>query len=70
MAKKRLNKNLVIVLTLLAFVMMIAASVLMLRRLQQRDPKYFVDLARQQASRGDAPTDRCGVDVGMYATAG
>jgi uncharacterized membrane-anchored protein len=39
MAGKRLNKNLVVGLTLCAFVMMVLLSVLMLLQLRQRDPK-------------------------------
>lgn len=45
MAKKKLNKNLVVALSLCGFTVMIFLSVLMLRRMAQRDPKYFVDLA-------------------------
>lgn len=46
MAKKRLNKNLVIVLSLCMFALMIVLAVIMLNQLQKRDPKYFVDLAQ------------------------
>lgn len=47
MAAKRLNKNLVIGLTLCGFCAMIALSVLMLQQLRRRDPQYFVDLAQR-----------------------
>src|SRR5262245_8074748 len=52
MAKKKLNKNLVITLSLCAFGGMIALAIVMLNRLQQRDPQYFVQLAEQQESAG------------------
>ena len=45
MARKRLNKNLVVTLTLSGFAMMVLLSVLMLTQLQKRDPKYFIALA-------------------------
>ncbi len=51
MAKRRLNKNLVVLLTLSAFAMMILLAVLMLGQLQKRDPKYFVALAEQSAEQ-------------------
>ena len=47
MAKKRLNKNLIVSLTLFTFVMMIVVSVLMIRQLRLRDPQHFVELAKQ-----------------------
>lgn len=53
MPKKRLNKKLVIMLTLFAFVMMTILSVLMLRQLQSGDPRRFVDLAEQFESKGE-----------------
>ncbi len=52
MAKKRLNKNVVIGLTLFTFVVMIALSIIMLNQLRKRDPAYFVVLA-EQAVAGD-----------------
>lgn len=51
MAKKRLNKNVVVGLTLFGFVGMIVLSVIMLSQLRKRDPKYFIDLAEQAVSR-------------------
>ncbi len=52
MAKKQLNRNLVIALTLCLFAVMIVLSALMLRRLQQRDPKYYIELADIAAADG------------------
>lgn len=49
MARKRLNKNVVIALTLFAFAMIVVLSVLMLWQLQRRDPKYFVEHAEEAA---------------------
>ncbi|MEK7731281.1 MAG: hypothetical protein AAB363_05420, partial [Planctomycetota bacterium] len=51
MARRRLNKNLVVVLTLSGFAMMILLAVLMLGQLQKRDPKYFVALAERSAEQ-------------------
>jgi len=48
MARKRLNKNVVIGLTLAAFACMIVLSIVMLRQLQQRDPAYMVEMAKRQ----------------------
>lgn len=56
MAKKELNKNIVVALTLLAFLIMIFASVVMLRQLQSRDPKYYTDLAQEYDRHGDWQT--------------
>jgi len=56
MAKKQLNKNLVVFLTLSAFLMMVIASVLMLRQLQSRDPVYYTELARRYEGDGDWET--------------
>lgn len=50
MAKKKLNKNLVIVLSLCTFALMLVLAVIMLSQLQKRDPKYFVDLAQNAAN--------------------
>ena len=52
MAKQRLNKNVVIGLTLFTFVVMIVLSIIMLNQLRKRDPAYFVVLA-EQAVAGD-----------------
>ncbi|MDO8629219.1 MAG: hypothetical protein Q7R41_01895, partial [Phycisphaerales bacterium] len=52
MAKKKLNKNLVIAITLGMFAVMIILSALMLRQLQQRDPRYFIELANNAATQG------------------
>jgi len=49
MARRQLNKNLVVVLALTGFAMMILLAVLMLSQLQKRDPKYFVALAQRAA---------------------
>lgn len=50
MARKRLNKTLVVALSLCAFTTMIVVSALMLQRLAQRDPKYFVELAQKASA--------------------
>jgi len=50
---KRLNKNLVVVLSMLAFVVVIIASYVWLRGLQPRDPQKSADLAKQSAERGE-----------------
>jgi len=55
MATKQLNKRLVVTLTLVAFVAIILLSVLMLSRLQHRDPKYFVELAEASAKQQQWP---------------
>ena len=47
MAKKRLNKNVVVGLTLFGFVLMIVLSIIMLSQLRKRDPAYFIVLAEQ-----------------------
>lgn len=52
MAQKRLNKSVVVGLTLFGFACMIFASFLMLRNLRQVDPKHFVALAEQYAQKG------------------
>ena len=56
MAKKRLNKNVVIGLSLVGFLIIIVTSVLMLRQLQSRDPKYYAALAERYADQGDFKT--------------
>ena len=53
MAGKRLNKNLIVSLTLFTLVMIVVVSVLMLRQLKQRDPKHFLELAQQYEREGD-----------------
>lgn len=53
MARKRLNKNLVVALTLSGFAMMIVLAMVMIGRLQQRDPRHFVELAEQREAQGD-----------------
>ena len=45
MAKKRLNKNVVVALTLSSFLVIIVLSVLMLRQLQRGDPQRLAQLA-------------------------
>lgn len=47
MARKRLNKNVVVGLSLFGFFCVIVASVLMLRQLQKSDPEHFVSLAQR-----------------------
>ena len=47
MARKRLNKNLVGALTLLTYVVIIVLSAVILNRLRQADPKYFIELAQR-----------------------
>lgn len=49
---KRLNKNLIIVLTIAAFGVILALSVVMLQRIERSDPKYFVELAMRAAEAG------------------
>ena len=56
MTRKRLNKNLIVSLTLCMFVMIIVLSVLMLQQLKRRDPKYFVELAQQYENQQDWQT--------------
>ena len=51
MAQKRLNKNMVVGLTIFGFACMILASFLMLRNLRDVDPKHFVSLAEQYAAQ-------------------
>ncbi len=47
MARKRLNKNIVIGLTLFSMAVMVLLAVLMLRQLQRRDPQHFITLAKE-----------------------
>lgn len=47
MAKRKLNKNVVVGVTLFTFLLMIVLSVIMLNQLQRRDPTYFIELAEQ-----------------------
>ena len=56
MAKRQLNKNVVIALTLFMFLIMIIASVLMLRQLQSRDPAYYTELAERYERDGNWET--------------
>ncbi len=51
MAKKQLNKNLVLVLMVLASIVMIALSAMMLHQLQPDDPAHFVALAEEAKAR-------------------
>ncbi len=46
MARKRLNKNIVIGLTLFSMAAIVFVAVLMLRQLENRDPQHFVALAQ------------------------
>lgn len=52
MARKKLNKNLVITLTLFVFASVIVLSVLMLRQLQRSDPQHFIALAEKYKAEG------------------
>lgn len=47
MARRRLNKNLVVGLTLAAFAAMVVLSVIMLQQLQQRDPRHMIEVAKR-----------------------
>ena len=53
MAKKRLNKNMIVALTLFSLAMLVVLSVLILRQVMHRDPSYFVALAVQSEREGD-----------------
>ena len=53
MAKKRLNKNVVVGLTLAGFVGMILVAVVLLRLQQSRGPKFFVATAEQAVANED-----------------
>jgi len=44
---KQLNKNLIVILTIIAFGVILALSVVMLQRIERSDPKYFVELAER-----------------------
>ncbi|MFQ5495853.1 MAG: hypothetical protein ACE5EX_10785, partial [Phycisphaerae bacterium] len=47
MAQKRLNKNLIVAMTLMGCALVVAASAVALSRLKLRDPEYYIELARQ-----------------------
>ena len=53
MAKRRLNKNLVIALTLFSFLVIIVLSVLMLKQLQKGDPERLMQLAQAHEEKGE-----------------
>ncbi|MEK6676859.1 MAG: tetratricopeptide repeat protein, partial [Planctomycetota bacterium] len=53
MAKKQINKNVVVLLSLFGFTGVILVSALMLRQLQQRDPQHFVTLAERYRQSSD-----------------
>jgi tetratricopeptide (TPR) repeat protein len=53
MARKRLNRKLIIGLTLLVFAGIVLLSVVMLNQLRQRDPQFFADLAEQARAGGE-----------------
>lgn len=53
MAKQRLNKNVVGIVSVLVFLGMVAASVAMLYQLRQRDPAHFVELADRYRESGE-----------------
>lgn len=50
MAQKRLNKTLVVAVALFGFAAILGLSALMLSRLKQQDPKYFVELGDRAAA--------------------
>lgn len=56
MPRKQINKGLVVSLSLILFVVTVVVSALTFRRLQQRDPEYFVALAQRYADREDWAT--------------
>ena len=56
MAKKQLNKTVVVGIALFGFLMAICASVLMLRQLRTRDPQHYINLAERYESEEDFPT--------------
>ncbi len=49
---KQLNKSLIVALTIAAFGVILALSVVMLQRIERSDPKYFVELAERTAEAG------------------
>ncbi len=53
MAQRRLNKNVIAGFTFFLFAAIIVLSVVMVRRLQQRDPKHFVALAEGYRDTGE-----------------
>ena len=53
MARKRINKNMIVALTLFCLAMVVVLAALMLRQVKQRDPTYFVELAKQSEAQGD-----------------
>lgn len=53
MARKRLNKKLVIGLTVFSFLTVVILSALMLRQLQTGDPQHLVTVAEQYAKKGE-----------------
>ncbi len=53
MAKKRLNKKLVLLLSVFVSICMIVLSIMMLRQLQSADPQRFVDLAKAAEAEGN-----------------
>ncbi len=53
MTARRINKSVVVSLTLFVFAMTIVSAILVLRRVQQRDPAYFVEIARQYEQNGE-----------------
>jgi len=53
MARRKLNKNVVVGVSLAAFGTMFVLSVLMLGELQKSDPQHFVDFAQRYEAEGD-----------------
>ena len=50
---KKVNKNMVAVLTAFGFVLMTAAAIVMILQLRATDPQVFVDRAKQHAENGE-----------------
>ena len=50
LVKDVMNKNVVVGLALCGFIFMILLSVLMLRQIEQRDPKHFIEYAKDFAA--------------------
>lgn len=53
MARKQLNKNVIIGVSLFGFIAVIAAATIMIRQLSLRDPEYFSQQAERLAAAGE-----------------
>ncbi|MBI1825102.1 MAG: tetratricopeptide repeat protein [Planctomycetes bacterium] len=51
MAKKRLNKSVVVTISLVGFAAVFVIGVLIVRQLKQNDPKHFVEIAEKAAAQ-------------------